>query len=180
MRFVKDPLLAGANALLVFFIAVMSLVAVMFAVAGPAALIFEDQIVAEFAKNGVADSDKMFPAVGLVFPALAALIALGIYFLVLLRRIVRSVGDGDPFIPINAQRLSRMGWLALFGQLVSIPAGAAVVWAARIAADNPDKVRVDDDFGFTFGGVLLVLILFILARVFRRGAEMREELEGTV
>ena len=29
-------------------------------------------------------------------------------------------------------------------------------------------------------GILLVLILFILARVFRHGAAMREDLEGTV
>ena len=36
------------------------------------------------------------------------------------------------------------------------------------------------DFGFSGGGLLLMLVLFILARVFRRGAEMREELEGTV
>ena len=30
------------------------------------------------------------------------------------------------------------------------------------------------------GGILLALVLFILARVFRKGAEMRAELEGTV
>ena len=29
-------------------------------------------------------------------------------------------------------------------------------------------------------GVILVLVLFVLARVFRKGTEMREELEGTV
>jgi hypothetical protein len=38
----------------------------------------------------------------------------------------------------------------------------------------------DVDFGLSFGGVLLALVLFILARVFRKGAEMRAELEGTV
>jgi hypothetical protein len=34
--------------------------------------------------------------------------------------------------------------------------------------------------GISFGGFLLALVLFILARVFRKGTEMREELEGTV
>lgn len=180
MKLVKDPLLTAANALLVFFIAVMSLVTVMFVLGGPAALIFKDRIVAEFTKNGVADSAQIFPALGLVLLGLAALVALGVYFLVLLRRIVNSVGEGDPFVPVNAERLSRMGWIALAGQVASMPIGGAVVWIARIVADERDKVRLDDDFGFTGGGVLLVLILFILARVFRQGAAMREELEGTV
>ena len=33
---------------------------------------------------------------------------------------------------------------------------------------------------FDFGGLILILTLFILARVFRHGAAMREDLEGTV
>ena len=36
------------------------------------------------------------------------------------------------------------------------------------------------DFGITLDGILLAVILFILARVFRQGAAMREDLEGTV
>jgi hypothetical protein len=38
----------------------------------------------------------------------------------------------------------------------------------------------DFDFGVSLGGLLLALTLFILARVFRQGAAMREDLEGTV
>ncbi len=36
------------------------------------------------------------------------------------------------------------------------------------------------DVGVSFSGVLLALILFVLARVFGQGAQMRDELEGTV
>jgi len=36
------------------------------------------------------------------------------------------------------------------------------------------------DGGLDGGSILLILILFILARVFREGARMRDELEGTV
>jgi hypothetical protein len=36
------------------------------------------------------------------------------------------------------------------------------------------------DAGIDFGGVLTALLLFILARVFREGAAMRKDLEGTV
>lgn len=34
--------------------------------------------------------------------------------------------------------------------------------------------------GIDASGILLVILLFILARVFRKGTEMREDLEGTV
>jgi hypothetical protein len=34
--------------------------------------------------------------------------------------------------------------------------------------------------GVDFGGIILVLTLFVLARVFKHGAAMREDLEGTV
>ena len=36
------------------------------------------------------------------------------------------------------------------------------------------------DASISLSGILLVLLLIILARVFDRGAEMREELEGTI
>jgi hypothetical protein len=35
-------------------------------------------------------------------------------------------------------------------------------------------------FAFWLGGVILSLTLFVLARVFRKGTDMREDLEGTV
>ena len=178
MTLVKDPLLAAARIILIFFIAVLGIAAAAVTLGAPIVLFFKDRVLAALADEGVKGAEAIFPALPLVMLAIAALLALGIYFLVLLRRIVNSVGDGDPFIPENATRLSRMGWLALLGQVASIPLGGAVVWIARIVEDDP-KVRVDE-FGFSGSGILLVLILFILARVFRRGAEMRGELEGTV
>jgi hypothetical protein len=38
----------------------------------------------------------------------------------------------------------------------------------------------DIGFGLSPAGVAFVLLLFILARVFRQGAAMRDDLEGTV
>ena len=95
-----------------------------------------------------------------------------------LRKVVTSVGT-DPFTRTNARRLMRMAWvatawqacelaLAFSGQsvnLVSIP-------GLRLRTVEPQTVSI--------GGLLLVLILFALAKVFRTGAEIREELEGTV
>ena len=180
MTLVKDPLLAIARIVLVFFVAVLGFATAAVALGAPIVLAFQDRIVAAFAAEGVTDAARIFPALPIVMLAIAVLLALGVYFLVLLRRIVNSVGEGDPFVPINASRLSRMGWAVLAGQVLSIPVGRAVLWIATSVADKDDHVHVGDDFGFTSSGLLLMLVLFILARVFRRGAAMREELEGTV
>ena len=180
MKLVKDPLLTAANILLVFLIASIGFGAVMLLIGGPASLLFQDRIVAEFSAECVAGAARMFPEVAVVLVALAALLGLAVWFLVLLRRIVRSVGEGDPFAPVNAERLLRMGWLALAGHLATLPIGYAVVRIVRIVGDAKDAAHMDEEFGFSPTGLLLILVLFILARVFKRGAEMRDELEGTV
>jgi hypothetical protein len=54
--------------------------------------------------------------------------------------------------------------------------GAIGGWIAQF--DKSGHVRIDA--GISGNGLLLVLVLFILARVFRQGTAMREELEGTV
>ena len=180
MTLVKDPLLAAARILLIFFIAVLGVAAAAVAIGAPIVLIMQDRVVAEFAADGATNAARIFPALPILMLAIAGLLALAVYFLVLLRRIVNSVGEGDPFVPANASRLERMGWVVLAGQLLSVPIGRAVVWIATIVADDKDDVHVGDDFGLDGGALLLMLVLFILARVFRRGAEMREELEGTV
>ena len=105
---------------------------------------------------------------------IAVTAVLGLLFIRLLRRIIDSVAQGDPFIPENAVRLSQMGWLSVAVQLIAIPAGALSGWIAYTG-----HLRYID-VGFSVGGVVLALILFILARVFRQGAQMRADLEGTV
>jgi hypothetical protein len=97
-----------------------------------------------------------------------------------LRAIINTVGKGDPFAPTNAERLSRMAWLMLAGEVLLWPAaflaGEIAEWASKY--DDFD-LNVGGD-GFSLTGILMALLLFILARVFRHGAAMREDLEGTV
>ena len=107
-----------------------------------------------------------------------ALLALGFRFFQELNGIIDSVDDGEPFRPENAVRLSRMGWISIIVHIGVLPIAGLSLWLAPYA----DKVGQDVDVGagVDVSGVLLTLILFILARVFRRGAEMRADLEGTV
>ena len=175
----RDPLLLAAQGLLWFCIGVLGFALVMIGIGIPAAAIFHNDIIAEAAAKGIAAGPELVWAVLAILVAVAVFLGLALYFLVLLLRIVDSVKQGDPFIADNADRLSRMGWIALAGQVAMIPFGALSLWVAEIAKDV-EEVRIDSEMGLNLEGVLLVLILFILARVFRKGTAMREELEGTV
>ena len=104
------------------------------------------------------------------------LLALALQFFRLLLRIVNSVGAGDPFAPENGDRLSAMAWLMLAVNLLALPVAGLAAYIANTAGEDAANVEAS----FDFGGLILILTLFILARVFRHGAAMREDLEGTV
>lgn len=152
--------------------------AVVFAMGG--ILFFQDSIASEIAaETGTALGPfPLWPTMGLLALALV-LIALGFLFFGKLRAIISSVGEGDPFVPENAERLSLMAWLLLAVQIVMIPAtGLGLVllkWAEPL-----ENVNATVDVGLDFTGILMIIVLFILARVFKHGAAMREDLEGTV
>ncbi len=111
---------------------------------------------------------------GLVFAVGLAAIVLIERFLSLLKQVIDSLPQGDPFVPENATRLERMGWLALAMQGLGLLAGIASTQLGTMR----DKMEIDVDFSLE--GIFLALLLFILARVFRKGTEMRDDLEGTV
>ena len=143
----------------------------------PAILLNQDTVAAELAKDGKdINVDGLIAGLAVMLPLIAVLLAGAFWFVHLLGRIVDTVGEGDPFIPTNADRLRTMGWLALAIQLLTLPIGVTVVRIAKAVEDSPG----DTSFDLDFTGLVLVLILFILARIFRKGAAMREELEGTV
>jgi hypothetical protein len=105
----------------------------------------------------------------------AICVALAAWMFVLTTRIIDAAGAGDPFVAENANRLDRIAWLLLTMQAVGF------------VFDNvmdmfPDKLREHVNLGFDVSatGILAALLIFILAQIFRRGSEMRAELEGTV
>ena len=70
--------------------------------------------------------------------------------------------------------MSNRGWLTIAIQLLAIPVNGIGSWLESAVK------QATVGFGISLSGFLLALVLFILARVYRRGAEMRAELEGTV
>lgn len=178
-RLSRDPLLAIAKGLLYFLMGCMAIGAAACVVAMPVMLFMRDEVGAELAKEIPAvDPSSFIAAICGVLVLAIVLLAVLFLILLLLKRIVDTVGEGDPFVPQNAERLTRMAWLSLAVQLVAIPLTAIGIWLEQVSDGSSADVHVDG--GLSGNGLLLMLILFILARVFRKGAEMRAELEGTV
>jgi hypothetical protein len=113
---------------------------------------------------------------GLRVVAMIGLVTIPINHFLLKRllAIVETVRVGDPFVAANALRLQAIAWALLALQLLGI-----VIGAIGEAISTP-TTPVDLDAGFSINGWVAVLLTFVLARVFAEGAQMREELDGTV
>lgn len=90
-----------------------------------------------------------------------------------LRAILGTVEHGDPFAFANAARVRTIGWMLLVIQLADLGYGLARFAARALQVDYPTWQP-------SFTGWLAVLIAFVLAQVFERGAAMRDDLDGTV
>lgn len=93
--------------------------------------------------------------------------------LVPLGALVASAERGDPFLPVNAGRLTQIGWALLVLQLLDVPCTLlAKLWPSLGSAAPAGGISV--------GGWLATLMVFVLARVFAAGSAMRDDLAGTV
>lgn len=132
---------------------------------------------------GVGNSDSIAasPASAAAIVALLALILAALSrFFGKLGAIVASASEGDPFTPENATQLSAMAWLFLGVKILTM----LIVALRHHLAGLMDKGESGDSvlgFGlYDLDAFLIVVVLFILARIFRHGAAMRDDLVGTV
>jgi hypothetical protein len=174
-----DPLLLAGTVVTLVMQTAMALAGVAITIAIPGLLIYRDKAQAEFARETGSSALLPLPEIVGVMLLIAVVVALMFVFFGRLRRIVATVGEGDPFQPENADRLTQMGWLMIVVQLLLIPA-AALGHRILTTVASVAEANAEFDGSFDFGGILLVIVLFILARVLRHGAAMREDLEGTV
>ena len=147
------------------------------------ALVFVSAALPFFWTEAAANMAKEYPAMdaAALFPKLYVIFALGIILLGMIWTIMRkllaivgSVEDANPFVVANAVRLKAIGWLMIAVQIIGIPLALVAREAADLFGEN------DVDLDISLNGILAILLVFILAGIFERGAEMREELEGTV
>lgn len=96
----------------------------------------------------------------------------------LVRRLLLSVREGDPFTATNVRRLRSMGFLLLVG--LPLANGLSQVLDARLAETSPAG-SLGNTFNLELGpGPLVALGVFVLAEVFAHGARLRDDVEGTV
>ncbi|MXO97173.1 DUF2975 domain-containing protein [Erythrobacter aquimaris] len=171
----SDPLLTAGKIMTVLLMAITALVAMLLVTLVPFLLFHKGDFAATVAAAGGSYVPALMLTI-LVLASIACVVMMAFHFFQLLGRLIDTVSQGDPFTNENAQRLTRMGWIALIFQIASFPIAAMAVYLQKFFP--AEELSIDIDFSLT--GVLLAIVLFILARVFRHGAAMREDLEGTV
>ena len=91
-----------------------------------------------------------------------------------LQAILQTVRNGEPFAAANAARLRVVAWCLLAIQLCDLGFG--------VAATAFDTAAGERTSGWSPGitGWVAVLLIFVLARVFREGSRLRDEAELTI
>ncbi|MDQ3147677.1 MAG: DUF2975 domain-containing protein [Actinomycetota bacterium] len=95
----------------------------------------------------------------------------------LLRLLLRSVRDGDPFTAHNVRRLRAMAFLLVVGA----PVAYVVMFACeRWLASSATAGELGATFSVPGAGPVAGLGVFVLAEVFAHGTRLRADVEGTV
>lgn len=113
--------------------------------------------------------------VGLVGTFIPA-VAFGAITLLLLRRIVRTAGEGHPFSSANVRRLNVLGVLLIVGD----PIGAYLI--QFFSGMFVDELGLSTTIGWSILSAyqLVGIFMLVIAQVFAHGVRLREDVEGTV
>lgn len=172
----QDTLLDVARVIVILVQALMVIAAAAIIVALPVIILSQETLIQEIRTEFGPDASLPLPVILAMLALSLLIVALAWLFLRNLRQIIDTVGEGEPFVLANADRLTNMAWLMVAIQGLSFGLGSFAFLAARTLREP--LVMGDIDIDLT--GIVLVITLFILARVFRLGAAMRDDLEGTV
>ncbi len=91
-----------------------------------------------------------------------------------LRMIFRTLTQGDPFQPENVRRLRQIGLI------LAVVTGGVWLVQGLVAARLAPGVMDPQGMGELLTPVFSVLVVFVLAEVFREGARLRRESELTI
>ena len=137
------------------------------------ALNFSPWLANKFTILGVSDQ-AMVRRVIFAYLLLIALYIAAIMFIVSrLRRIFATLTAGDPFDPENVRRLRTIGVMLAALEVGRYP---VAIGAAMIAPSEIVRARM----GVNLTAWFAVLVVFVLAEVFREGARLRREAELTI
>lgn len=119
--------------------------------------------------EGVAPGSFMM-ALGLL-----CIIIPGVMFICIeMRRILRTLVQGDPFVPENAARLSRIGAAIALMELIRLSVLLLLSALPLFSTETQPRLSVQ------FILWIAVAALFMLSQVFREGARLREDARMTI
>jgi hypothetical protein len=132
-----------------------------------------DQFLAAMRANGSATPEAVLAYIRVGFLLTAPVIVLAHLIFTRLIAMIDTIPHGQVFSTANADRLRTVAWALLGTQVIDLIAGIYMQYLSELSGEY---------LGWSFGmtGWIAVLLLFVLSGIFREGAAMREELEGTV
>jgi hypothetical protein len=89
-------------------------------------------------------------------------------------QIIVTVAERKAFDPANARRITRLAWRLIELALLGWIAG----WLGLPIGGSANGFHIAVDMGGN--NIAFALVLFVLARVFRHGNRLQDEVEGTV
>jgi hypothetical protein len=111
-------------------------------------------------------------------------VALYLAVILLLGQLLRVIGSTGPFAVIVARRLRFLGWFVLAGSLVVTVGQSAAqsAFVSTVVTSSVPALRNAAEAGLAiiFAPLLIACGLLTLARVIRVGAQMSDDLAGTV
>ncbi len=133
----------------------------------PVVLLISNDMLPGFGGANGSETIKASPLLVIaVFTMLALILVALFYFFGKLRAIILSVSEGDPFTPENAKRINAMAWLFLGVKILALLIGGLRLTLANLLNKDPNG-RDSLDFSlYDLDGILIVVVLFILARIF--------------
>ena len=144
-------------------------------IAAIAALLFkiDPAVVKQMSINGLpAERTSQGPVIALLLTVVGLYVGGVTVVIHRLRQIFTTLTAGDPFHPANVIRLRLIGLMLVTLELTGYAISAGQVWLF------PSGTR--EETVFSLSSWFSILVVFVLAEVFREGARLRREAELTI
>ena len=100
----------------------------------------------------------------------------------LVRRLLLSIAEGEPFRQGNAARIAGIAALTAGGSIGAAltPGLAGGLVLERLGLDGAESPVVATEFSYPMSALLVALLLLAVAEAFRKGTELAQDVDGLV
>lgn len=161
------PIAKGLNVLLIIAMGLMVMAIILFVAFGiilSSDNFIKSEFLLELAESGTRGTPKN-AAIACFGGAFIA--SVWLFVLAILRKVVRTLLHGDPFIPENISRLRTIWIIIATSEIIRI-----IIVKLSSAGEMETDIRI--------GTIFLVFVIAALSEVFRHGTELRRDAELTI